>query len=339
LKNFTILTDYHRGSYEIIGNLFQNTLQQLGEVRNLPTPVSLKERRDLALGLKGGIVFHNTLGDQFIPTKDSYNIAMPLHEWSEYPKEWIKLLNQFDEVWTTTDHILQVLIRGGLTAPVFKLPPALDSEDIPEKKNWNISEKPKFYFIGEPHFRKGHHLLMQGFMKAFPEAGSALLTIKTSPSCDWDSPRNDVILIKEKWSREKLLKEYTKHDCFISASLAEGLGLPIAEAIMAELPICTNFWGGHKSLLTRNGFIEIPHEEIIQPFTSDPAFYAEDQRCAYSSPSNISKSLEKFIKTKESDREEMVKAAKKFFLQNYGSKVTLRNIKTRLEEIKLSKML
>ena len=97
MKNFTILTDYHRGSYEIIGNLFQNTIQQFGVVRNLPTPVSLKERRDLALGLKGGIVFHNTLGDQFIPTKDSYNIAMPLHEWSEYPKEWIKLLNQFDE--------------------------------------------------------------------------------------------------------------------------------------------------------------------------------------------------------------------------------------------------
>ena len=333
MKNFTILTDYHRGSYEIIGNLFQNTLQQLGEVRNLPTPVSLKERRDLALGLKGGIVFHNTLGDQFIPTKDSYNIAMPLHEWSEYPKEWIKLLNQFDEVWTTTDHIQEVLIRGGLTAPVFKLPPALDSEDIPEKKNWNISEKPKFYFVGEPHFRKGHHLLIQGFMKAFPEAGSALLTIKTSPSCDWDSPRNDVILIKEKWSREKLLKEYTKHDCFISASLAEGLGLPIAEAIMAELPICTNFWGGHKSLLTRNGFIEIPHEEIIQPFTSDPAFYAENQKCAYSSPENIKNTIKKFLKTSQTERKEMTQIAKEYFLKTYGRANALKNIESRLVEI------
>ena len=333
MKNFTILTDYHRGSYEIIGNLFQNTLQQLGEVRNLPTPVSLKERRDLALGLKGGIVFHNTLGDQFIPIKDCYNIAMPLHEWSEYPNEWIKLLNQFDEVWTTTDHIQEVLKRGGLTVPVIKLPPALDYEDITEKKNWGVSDKPRFLFIGEPHFRKGHHLLMQGFMKAFPEAGSGLLTIKTSPSCDWDSPRDDIILIKEKWSREKLLKEYTKHDCFISASLAEGLGLPIAEAIMAKLPICTNFWGGHKSLLIRGGFVEIEHEEIIQPFTSNPAFYAETQKCAYSSPLEIAKSIKIFNNTSILERKKMAFAAKENFLKSYGNENTLKNIHSRILEI------
>ena len=92
------------------------------------------------------------------------------------------------------------------------------------------------------------------------------------PSCEWKSPRDDIILIKEEWSREKLLAEYENHDCFVSTSLAEGLGLPIAEAIMAELPVCTNYWGGHKSLLTLEGFVEIEHEEIIQPFTSEPAF-------------------------------------------------------------------
>ena len=331
--DFTVLTDLHRSSYRIIGNLFCNSLHQFGEINQLPTPINSIEITDIANKFKGRIIFHNTLGKSLIPIDDCYNIALPAHEWSEYPREWIKLLNQFDEVWTTTDHILQVLIRGGLTAPVFKLPPALDSEDIPEKKNWNTSEKPKFYFIGEPHFRKGHHLLMQGFMKAFPEAGSALLTIKTSPSCDWDSPRNDVILIKEKWSREKLLKEYTKHDCFISASLAEGLGLPIAEAIMAELPICTNFWGGHKSLLTRNGFIEIPHEEIIQPFTSDPAFYAENQKCAYSSPENIKNTIKKFLKTSQTERKEITQIAKEYFLKTYGRENALKNIESRLVEI------
>ena len=331
--DFLILTDFHRGSYEIIGNLYQDNLQQFGEVKHFPTPVSLEERRDTAQRFKGGVVFHNTLGKQFIPYDNCFNIALPFHEWSEYPKEWIKLLNQFDEVWTTTDHIQEILKRGGLTAPVFKLSPALDSEDITEKTNWRISDKPRFLFVGEPHFRKGHHLLIQGFMKAFPEAGSALLTIKTSPSCDWDSPRDDIILIKEKWSREKLLKEYTNHDCFISTSLAEGLGLPIAEAIMADLPVCTNFWGGHKSLLTQGGFIEIPHEEIIQPFTSDPAFYAENQKCAYSSPENIKNTIKKFLKTSQTERKEMTQIAKKKFLKTYGRANALKNIESRLVEI------
>jgi len=176
---------------------------------------------------------------------------------------------------------------------------------------------------------------MQGFMKAFPETGSALLTIKTSPSCEWKSPRDDIILIKEEWSREKLLAEYENHDCFVSTSLAEGLGLPIAEAIMAELPVCTNYWGGHRSLLTLGGFVEISHKEIIQPFTSDPAFYAEDQKCAYSSPESISQALKECTSISAKKRKEIVKVAKQFFFENYGSKVTHKSISKRLEEIKL----
>lgn len=330
---FTILTDFHRGSYEIIGNLFQNSLAKFGKVKHLLTPTDPFVRKTLSEELKKGVVVHNTLGDSFIPIKGCYNIALPFHEWSEYPKNWIKLLNKFDEVWTTTDHILNVLKRGGLRSPVFKIPPALDAESIPQKLNWKLSEKPKFLFIGEPHFRKGHHLLMQGFMKAFPEAGHAVLTIKTSPSCEWESPRNDIILIKEEWSREKLLAEYANHDCFVSASLAEGLGLPIAEAIMAKLPVCTNFWGGHTSLLTKGNFTEINHEEIIQPFTSDPAFYAENQKCAYSSPTKVAKALQQFLVTSPSLREQMANKAKLDFLKNYGTESALIKIKQRLEEI------
>jgi glycosyltransferase involved in cell wall biosynthesis len=328
-----ILTDFHRGSYQIVGNLFYQALSNLCEVEQIPTPQGDEQRKTLLNKFNPEIALHNTLGNWFIPLKNCYNIALPFHEWSEYPKEWIKLLNQFNEVWTTTDHIQEVLKRGGLTVPVIKLPPALDSEDITEKKNLGVSDKPRFLFVGEPHFRKGNHLLMQGFMKAFPEAGSGLLTIKTSPSCDWVSPRDDIILIKENWSREKLLAEYSNHDCFVSASLAEGLGLPIAEAIMAKLPICTNFWGGHKSLLTRGGFVEIEHEEIIQPFTSDPAFYAEGQKCAYSSPQEIAKSMKLFNNTSILERKKMALLAKKNFLETYGRENTLKNIHSRILEI------
>ena len=113
----TILTDFHRGSYEIIGNLFEDSLAKFGKVTQLSTPADTIVRKTLSTELKKRVVFHNTLGDSFIPIKGCYNIALPFHEWSEYPKNWIKLLNQFDEVWTTTDHILEVLERGGLTAP------------------------------------------------------------------------------------------------------------------------------------------------------------------------------------------------------------------------------
>ena len=326
-----LLTDFHRGSYKIIGELFAKSLESFCELKHIQTKTREENSTISESGFK--IAFHNTLGDGFVPLKDFYNIALPAHEWSKFPLKWIERLNQFDEVWTTTEHVSNLLHECGLTVPCSKLPPALDATNIPSKNNWEIKRSPSFLAVGEPHFRKGHHLLMEGFMKAFPESGSALLTIKTSPSCDWESPRNDIIVIKEKWSRKKLLAEYSKHDCFISASLGEGLGLPIAEAIMADLPVCTNFWGGHNSLLCTGGFIEIPHEEIIQPFTSDPAFYAENQKCAYSSPENIKLSLYEFLQTTSTERKQITQIANKNFLATYGHENALKNIESRLLEI------
>ena len=332
--NIAILTDFHRGSYKVIGELYYKTLSPFHVVEHLPTPKKEQDRIALAERFHSGIVLHNTLGKGFITIDGCYNVAIPHHEWSEYPKPWIHLLDKFDEVWTTTDHVKQVLGRGNLKRPSFFIPPVLDQEHFIPKNDWKIEATPCFYFVGEAHFRKAHHLLMQGFMNAFPQVGKARLTIKTSPSCSWSSPREDIIIIKKDWSRAKLLAEYSRHDCFISASLGEGLGLPVAEAIMAGLPVCTNFWGGHKSLLTAGGFIEIPHEEIIQPFTSDPAFYAEGQKCAYSSPESIKNALLKFLKTSQAERKEITQIAKKNFLKTYGHENALKNIESRLVEIK-----
>ena len=331
--NLLILSDFFRGSYKVVGELYHKMLSPILETEHHPTPRCREERKELSIRFSGFIVLHNTLGEGFVPIKNCYNIAMPFHEWSEYPTNWIGLLDKFAEVWTTTNHVQDLLLRGGLSVPVHKLPPALDSENISVKESYEKKDIHRFFFVGEPHFRKGHHLLMNGYMKAFPIANEALLTIKTSPSCEWESPRKDIILVKEHWDRKHLIEEYSKHDCFVSASLAEGLGLPIAEAIMAKLPVCTNYWGGHKSLLKKETFLEVTHREIPQPFTSDPKFYAEGQKCAYSSPSAIRKALLKFLALNSEQKQKMTSAAKENFLKIYGSEFAKNNIQNRLKEI------
>jgi glycosyltransferase involved in cell wall biosynthesis len=333
LMNILILSDHHRGSYHIIGNFYESCLTNFGEVTHLPTPKNQDERNALAYPSKGTIVLHNTLGEGFVPVPGCYNIAMPLHEWSEYPRAWIHYLNQFDEIWTTTEHIRELLSRGGLVSPSFHLPPALDNEKFAVKDCWEIRGKPKFFFVGEPHFRKGNHLLIHGYLKAFTNPDEAQLTIKTSPDCKWASPREDIIVIKENWSREKLLLEYAQQDCFVSASLGEGLGLPIAEAIISRLPVCTNFWGGHKCLLEENSFVRIEHEEILQPYSSDPIFYADGQKCAFSAPGEIKKSLMSFLALKADQRQAMSVSAKKHFSKRYGSTQASRRIQERIAEI------
>ena len=328
-----ILTDFHRGSYHIIGDLFVKSLERFAQVEHLPTPANIGQRHELNEKFEGSISLHNTLGEGFVPLPGCYNIALPHHEWSEYPAPWIRLLNKFDEVWITTEHVKNILHRSGLSIPSHTLPPALDFDNIEVKASYDLIDQPSFFFVGEPHFRKGHHLLMNGYMKAFPSVHDATLTIKTSPTCEWESPRVDIILIKENWDRDRLVEEYCKHDCFLSASLGEGLGLPIAEAIMAQLPVCTNYWGGHQSLLNKESFIEITHREILQPFTSDPEFYAEDQKCAYSSPDAIRQALLEFLTLHSKQKQNITRTAKENFLQVYGSEAANTKIQNRLAEI------
>jgi glycosyltransferase involved in cell wall biosynthesis len=333
---FLILTDYHRGSYKIMGDYWRKSLLNFGKVVEKPTPQSNAERKYLESVFKGQIIFHNTLGESFIPFNNCYNIALPYHEWSKYPKNWLSLLDEFDEIWVTTKHVKDVLLNSGLRKIPKILMPEMYEETSSEKKHWEFGSKVSFLSIGEPHFRKGHHFLMEGYMKAFTKLHEAKLTIKTSPSCNWISPREDIYVIKESWDRLKLLNEYSKHDCLISASLGEGLGLPIIEAINALLPVCTNFWGGHKTFLQKNKFYQIKHREIIQPFTSNPAFYAEGQRCAYSSPNNIKDAFLQVVNSQSSRRQSIALGAKKHFLDICGKDVVQKKIAQSLNSIRKS---
>ncbi|VAX23536.1 hypothetical protein MNBD_NITROSPINAE04-2280, partial [hydrothermal vent metagenome] len=283
-----LITDFSLRSYVVIGRLYRLTLETLGlnvNERPLTNESNLND-------FKNKWALSNTIGPRFTPVPGAFNIALPAHEWSRYPKEWVKRLNGFDEVWTTTDHVKTLLEASGVKAPIFKMPPALDIDKTATMKmDWTGKKPFRFFSCGEAHFRKGFHLLMAGFMRAFPEPGSAALTIKTSPDCDWISPREDIRIEVTEMDRDDLLHAYSTYDAYVSASLGEGLGLPVAEAVLAKTPVTANFWGGHASILTEGGYWRIEHEEAPQLFCSNPGYYAQGQKCAYSSSDRISAAL------------------------------------------------
>src|SRR5690606_3832536 len=131
------------------------------------------------------------------------------------------------------------------------------------------------------------HLLLEGFLAAFPHPGEATLTLKVSSSCTWTVPRADVVVVRERLSDATLRALYVEHDAYVTASLGEGLGLPVAEAIVAGLPVVANRWGGHRDLFETGAGWDIDYELVPQLFCSEPSFFAAAQRSAYSSPSAI----------------------------------------------------
>jgi O-antigen biosynthesis alpha-1,2-mannosyltransferase len=333
-KPLAIVTDKTNGSFTVVEHLYALAFQKLGQaVKTIPQPNGAYESERLSTKLKDHLVFHNTIGPNFSPIQGCINVALPVHEWSRYPKEWAKNLSLFDQIWVTTEYVETLLKEAGTTAPILRLPPPLDLENIPQKQSWDSSNPFRFYFCGESHFRKGLHLLIPAFMEAFPEPGRATLTIKTNESCNWDSPREDIILIKENWTREQCLNAYQNYDCYVSASLGEGFGLPVAEAILAGLPIATNYWGGHKSLLKPGSFFEIPHIETIQPYASRPEFYVTGQRCCFSDVSFISETLSEIAKSNASQRQSTAEGVREHLLNAYSSSKCLSLLKDTLESL------
>lgn len=341
-----LLTDLDRGSYAILGQYYEQALRACGlDVAHLEMTVESTERNKVARALAAAnpnapcIAIHVTLGQGFRPLKGWFNIAIPLHEWSRYPDPWVPLMDAFDEIWACSRHIQEIMANSGVTAPIFHLPPPLETPAPALKTDYQPGKPFRFFFCGEPHFRKGHHLLIKGFQQAFPDSGEASLTIKTSSSCSWDSPREDIHIIRNRMERQALLNMYRDYDVFVSASLGEGFGLPLAEAILAGLPVAVNNWGGHRDILKPGAFYEIRHEVVYQPFCSIPEYYATDQQCAYSRPSSIAQVLRRIVDDARKEgapeeRRQQAASARAHLLERHGNAVAAAGIQAKLDKLR-----
>ncbi|MEC9122942.1 MAG: hypothetical protein VX969_02275, partial [Verrucomicrobiota bacterium] len=75
------------------------------------------------------------------------------------------------------------------------------------------------------------------------------------------------------------------------------------------------------------------HEEILQPFSSDPKFFAAGQKCAFSSPYQIKEALLGFLALRPERRQSMTASARKFLCERYGSPQAGERILDRIEAI------
>jgi glycosyltransferase involved in cell wall biosynthesis len=315
-----VLTDTARLSYQIIGRLTCLSLQAAGiRAGELPMAEDESGRRGYSTRLRGAVLFHSTIGPLFAPIPGAFNVALPLHEWSRYPAAWVDRLDRFDAVWTASRFVARTLRASGLRAPLTYVPPALDLE-MPTRKRSRRAGRPfRFLTCGEPHFRKGLHLLVEGFLEAFPEPGVATLTIKTSAQCRWEPPRRDILVRPEPLSRAEMLDLYRGFDAYVSASLGEGLGLPVAEAVLAGLPVVANRWSGHADLLPPAGCFGVGYRLVEQPFCSEPSYYAPGQRCAFSRPTDVAAGLLRAVDASPAARERIARTARTHLIGNYGT--------------------
>jgi glycosyltransferase involved in cell wall biosynthesis len=207
---------------------------------------------------------------------------------------------KFDELWTASKFNKASLFCSGVNIPINVLPHLVDTgKFIPELKPYNIKNKRAFNFIVNIDFsyRKGLHLLLPAWMKAFNRDDDVSLILKVSDGNFKDPTRpitslnellfklnyvssdNAPILVIPNMISERLIPNlYTTGDVYIAPTLGEGFGFPIAESMACEVPpIVSNASAPSEYVTNKDGLlIDLNTDAPVQPIT-DESLLRRDQ--------------------------------------------------------------
>lgn len=189
------------------------------------------------------------------------------YAWEEtgFPGEYARDFNDSLQLLTvTSDHVKKVLIDAGVSVPMASVGNGID--------HWNrITADPAtrlpsagftFLHVSSCFPRKGADVLLDSYGKAFTAADDVLLVIKT-----FRNPHNhiedelaerqknnadypNVLILMDDMTDSQLKALYEQADTLVAPSRAEGFGLPLAEAMLCNLPVIATGWSGQTDFCT-----------------------------------------------------------------------------------------
>lgn len=174
-------------------------------------------------------------------------------EESVIPQKYIHEFNQYlSGIGTTSDYVTEKLLECGLKIPVRTIGNGVElAEDFERTEPYctKSKKKIKFLHISSAFPRKGVDILLQGFYKAFDSSDPVCLVLKTFPNPHNHTEqilnklngqyadRPDVEWINRDMTEKELGSLYRMADCYVQTSRGEGFGLPVAEAMLAKVPV------------------------------------------------------------------------------------------------------
>jgi len=292
------------------------------------------ELADLRAALQpGGVAVQCLIPPLLTPVPRQKNIALVYHEWSRMPVAWVDRLNSFDRIWVTSRYNADVLRHSGYHGPLDQLPALLAVDDFSQKKEWQAGEAFRFLSVGEWHFRKGYHLLAAAFSKAFPDNEPVELHIKTTAGTEHDFGDQRIRLLSERLDGAAMRELYSGYDAYVTTSLAEGLGLPVGEAMASGLPVAAVNWGGLMEFTGDGRSLDIPFHLADQPYCSRPDYYAPGQQCALAEIDGAAAILSAMYRMSASGRELLARAAHAHIQRNHSLERVLDSLNRAVESL------
>ena len=184
-----------------------------------------------------------------------------LYGWEEsaFPQEWTQGFNEnLDLVTTTSRFVSKALIDSGVKIPIHVVGDGADHfvNIAPEPLGVPLVSGFRFLHNSSCFPRKGVDVLLEAFGSSFSGRADVALIIKTFPN-----PHNDIAAQLERFRKkfpqapqvQLLLEEltegqmaslYASCNALVAPSRGEGFGLPIAEAMLREIPVVATAHSG-----------------------------------------------------------------------------------------------
>lgn len=190
-----------------------------------------------------------------------------LYAWEEsgFPQAWMEDFNiNLQGISCLSSHVQKIMIDNGAAIPLRVGSCGVDHWlSVVADPGYRVEGKAfRFLHVSSCFPRKGVDALLVAYGQAFTSADDVSLVIKT-----FANPHNevhrwlqeasagrtdfpDVRIIEGDFSDGQLKALYGQCHALVSPSRAEGFGLPMAEAMLMDLPVITTAWGGQLDFCT-----------------------------------------------------------------------------------------